>query len=131
MAYTAAQFMIDFPVFATANAADVTRLISRAVNYVDVTRFDVFYNEAMGHLVAHFMAIENKDTAVGISGNAGDLTYKSASGASGEARVERDAANVRMQMTDPFMRTTYGQRYCWLRDNFAGLGGMAPPADAC
>jgi len=131
MAYLASDFKTAFPVFASAvTDADVTRHIARAVNYVDVSRYGVWYNDALGYLTAHFIAMESKDQAMGIQGRAGDITYKSASSASGEARLERAAPAVMLEMTDPFMRTQYGQRF---RDiaRVAALGGGAAGADSC
>jgi hypothetical protein len=127
---TPASFKLAFPTFATVDDAEVNRQITRSLLFLSPTRFDAFFDEAQGNLVAHLIAMSNKDQAMGIQGRAGDATYKSAGGVNGEARVERAADGVMMQMRDPMMRTQYGQRYCWIRD-MVGLGGVAAGPDSC
>jgi hypothetical protein len=130
MALTAASFKIAFEAFATTDDPEINRAITRSLLYLSVDRFGAFYDEAQGNLVAHFIAISNKDKAMGIQGRAGDVVSKSAMTPAGQASVSRSSEAVMAEMKDPFLRTQYGQRYAWIRD-IVGLGGVAAGADSC
>lgn len=114
---TAAEFQLAFPVFATERVADIERLFVNALPFVDLGRWGSLYDEGVRNYVAHMLAVDRMDRDPARIG-ANDVTSKSV----GSASVARSAELLAAQAHDPFMRTTYGQRYRYL----ARLVGMGP-----
>lgn len=121
---TPASFKAAFPVFDTEQDADIQRHITAALTYVDAARFGTDYDEALGYVVCHRIATEKADRADGINAKAGDVLSAAGATTAGQRSAARGPASVAIQMSDPFMRTVYGQRYRYLA-NLYGLGGTA------
>jgi hypothetical protein len=119
---TPSEFRAWFPspsAFASMTDEAITPFIARTVPYFNVARWGDFYSEGVANLTAHFIVMANAQAAAGITVPvASDLVSKSVGGVSGTRHAELVAEAAH----DTFMRTSYGQEYCRLRD-LVGLGG--------
>lgn len=119
---TPSEFRAWFPTpsaFASMTDEAIAPFIARTVPYFNVARWGDFYSEGVAYLTAHFIVMNNGTAAAGITvPSANDFVAKSVGGVS----ASRSAELVAEAAHDPFMRTSYGQEYCRLRD-MVGLGG--------
>jgi hypothetical protein len=114
---TPAQFYLLFPKFARTDQAVIASYIARLAPEFNVAHWDDRLSEGMGCAIAHMIEVENAD---GPLLEANDIT-----GDRTENRmVSRDPALLMQQAKDWWMRTTYGQRYVFLRDNMVGKGAL-------
>lgn len=122
----AAQFKELFPAGEFNAVDDSTALFTtakkRADLYFDVDRWQQagMYEEGYANCVAHFMVLLKAQSAKSIAQeSAGDVASRSISGAVAQTR---DSQMINREAADPFMRTSYGQQYAYLRD-IVGVGG--------
>lgn len=92
---TPTQLKALVPALNAVDDAVVAAWIAAADPSFDVARWDGYYAEGLACWVAHNLTV----------GSVGDATA------------------LKQQPTDPFMRTTYGQRYRYLA-NLVGMGGV-------
>lgn len=118
---TPSEFKAFFPQFTLETTERVQSFLDLAVPYFNVPRWGDFYSEGLANFVAHSIVIANFEATQSTSQtNANDVTEKHV----GPVGMSRDSALLNLQAKVPFMRTTYGQRYMYLRRKI-GLGGFA------
>ena len=121
---TPAQFKALFTQFAAEDDDRVQGFLDLAAPYFNVERWGAFYTEGLANLVAHSIVTANAEQAAFAAApnqlQAGDVVGKTV----GAVSVTRDGQLLNKQAADPFLRTTYGQRYVYLRRK-AGMGGIA------
>jgi hypothetical protein len=118
---TPSEFKAIFPQFTAETTERVQAFLDLAVPYFNVERWGDFYSEGLANFVAHSIVVGNYEAAQSTSiANANDVSSKTV----GALSVSRDGTLLNWQAKDPFMRTTYGQRYAYLRRKI-GLGGFA------
>ena len=121
---TPAEFKVLFPQFVAEDEDRIQVFLDLAVPYFNEDRWGAFYTEGLANLVAHSIVTANAEQAAFAAApnqlQAGDVSSKSV----GSVSVGRDGTLLNKQAADPFLRTTYGQRYAYLRRK-AGMGGIA------
>lgn len=121
---TAAQFLLLFPAFASTPVPVITAYILRLAPAFNVSRWDDWYSEGLGCAVAHMITVSNAD---GDLLEANDIT----SDETENRKIARDPALLMRQAVDWWNRSTYGQRYVFLRDNMVGRGALVPVSGGC
>lgn len=115
------QFKARYPQFASNTAIEL--YLAESLLFIGEA-YDQFADMAQGLYVAHSCALEAEERARATSAPAaawdGAITSKGA----GRLNVSRSAEVIGMQAKDPWMRTTYGQRLCQIRD-MVGKGAVA------
>ena len=116
---TPADFVAAFPAFRDEQVPTIQRHLNASAPFFDVARWGAFYDEGLGCWIAHRLTVEN---AHGESKNEtaikGDVTTEEAGGIS----TTRSSELLTMATKNPYLRTTYGQRYHYLARQ-VGLGG--------
>lgn len=104
----------------SSDSTYVQTFCTRSDSYFDQDRWGDFYSEGAAYLIAHLITIDQAEGAQTVGQvEANDTTGERI----GPISVTRHADAVMAQVKDPFMRTTYGQHYVYLRRQI-GLGGM-------
>lgn len=119
---TAAEFKAWFPSGQFDDIADsaVEVFLARATPYFAVDRWGGYYTEGLANLTAHFLVEDGATAKKSITTvDANDVADKRI----GPISISRDRELLKQQAVDPFMRTTYGQRYRYLSRR-VGMGGM-------
>ena len=118
---TPSEFKVWFPSpspFADLDDEQIQPYLTRTTPYFNVGRWGGFYSEGVANLAAHFIVMSNTVATAGITAAvAGDVVSKTV----GPVSVSKSGELVAEEAHDPFMRTSYGQEYCRLRDQI-GLG---------
>lgn len=117
---TLSDFRLLFPAFASVDEATVNAQIALSAPYFDAIRWGQMLKEGMGNYVAHSLAMNallTKPNSTGMADNT--LSQKV-----GEVQVQNSDSMLQMQAKNPFMRTTYGQRYMYLL-KIVGAGMIA------
>lgn len=113
--------------FASATALPdnyIQRFLDASAPHFNVQRWGKNYSEGLACHVAHSIVVSKAQAAKSISqADANDVVTRAISGA---VSMSKDPEMLRMQAKDPYMRTTYGQRYAYLR-NLVGRGGVTVP----
>jgi hypothetical protein len=86
---------------------------------MDAGRWGAKFAEGCAYLTAHLITLDQADSQPVGQVEANDTVSERI----GPISVARHADAVMAQMKDPFMRTTYGQHYVYLRSR-VGLGGV-------
>lgn len=116
----ASEFKALFTQFASETDERVESFIDLAAPYFDVSRWGDFYSEGIANWVAHSIVVSNAEAAASTSVvDADDFISDSAGGAS----TTRSGQMIADEARDPFLRTSYGRRYCYLR-RLVGMGGV-------
>ena len=124
---TASEFKALFPQFTSESDARVLIFMGLAAPHFDVTRWGDFYSEGLANWVAHSIVVANAEATASTSViDADDATTETFSRIS----TTRSPELAKMSATDPFMRTTYGRRYAYLR-RMVGLGGVVVHSGSC
>lgn len=124
---TPSAFLALFPQFQALETADhgtIQGYLDRAGPYFDVSRWGAFYTDGLANWTAHTLTMDQAEQAqFALAPSAlvaGDVTTKTV----GRETISRDGTLLGREMTDPMLKTTYGQRYVKLR-RLVGLGGAA------
>lgn len=127
---TPTEFQAAFPVLADVDVVAIQRHIDASAAWFDVARWDTFYAEGLGNWVAHRIVTEAVD-AWQISHPAGDRPGVAAPGDREITSKTVDTTSISYstmvllgQFKDPYMRTTFGQRYRYLAE-MVGIGAVA------
>lgn len=116
---TPSEFKALFPQFTSETDARVQIFIDLAAPYFDVTRWGDFYSEGIANWVAHSIVVANAEATASTSViDADDATTETF----GRISTQRSPDLAKMAAKDPFLRTTYGKRYAYLR-RMVGMGG--------
>jgi hypothetical protein len=118
---TAAEFQAWFigGQFSTLNDSVIEGYLARATPYFAVTRWGAWLPEGIANWVAHSIIVDRAEAAGSIDEiDSDDATSERFAGIS----TSRHADIVMASVKDPFLRTTYGRRYAYLR-RMVGLGG--------
>lgn len=119
---TAAEFKAWFigGQFDDVEDTTVEAWIARATPYFNVTRWGGYYTEGLANWVAHNLVESTATARKSIQQtDANDTIHKQI----GPISIGKDSGLLNAQAKDPFMRTTYGQRYRYLAGR-VGMGGM-------
>lgn len=119
---TPADFKTRFPEFAGESDARVQLFITDAIPLFDVSRWGDLYEAGVASFVAHELSLANAQTLA--SGQAAVLAGDEISTSVGDVSLTRDAQLAREQVADPYLRTSYGQKYRRLV-RLVGTGGVA------
>jgi hypothetical protein len=114
---TPAQFVNIFPAFGNTDQAVIAAQIALAAPHLNVARWDDFYTEGLACAVAHMLVVGKAD---GVLLEANDIT----SDETENRKVARDPALLMRQAVDWWNRSTYGQRFVYLRDTMIGKGAL-------
>lgn len=121
---TLAQFRARYPQFATN--ANAEAYLSEALLWIGEA-FEDKAELAQGLYAAHYCAVEAEEraraTAAPNIASAGNVVSEGA----GKLSISRSGEMLKAAMDDPMKATTYGQRFCFIRDN-AGKGAVATGA---
>jgi hypothetical protein len=120
---TAQDFLALFPKFSGTDVAVIGAYITRLAPEFNVARWDDRLSEGLGCAVAHMIVVGQAD---GTLLEANDI----ASDETENRKVSRDPVLLLKQTVDWWNRSTYGQRYVYLRDNMVGRGALVP-ASGC
>ena len=120
---TAQEFLALFPKFTSTHVDVITAYIARLAPEFNVARWDDRYSEGLGCAVAHMIVIGQAD---GTLLEANDIVSEETE----NRKVARDPVLLLKQGVDWWNRSTYGQRYVFLRDNMVGRGALVP-ASGC
>jgi hypothetical protein len=102
----------------------IQKFLDAAAPDFNVKRWGKRYSEGLACNVAHRIVVSKAQAAKSISqADANDVVTRAISGA---VSMSKDPEMLRQQARDPFLRTTYGQRYAFLRD-LVGRGGVTVP----
>ena len=116
---TPSAFRLRFPAFAALSDSTIQNVLNRAIPFFDVGRWGAFYAEGLANWVAHNLivdAFEGGQPIDQVDGN--DATAEHFASIS----TVRHPEILLLSVNDPMYRTTYGQRYVYLRKR-VGLGG--------
>lgn len=118
---TTAEFLAWFPDgrFDEVDEDVISAFLTRATPYFNVTRWGTWYNEGVANWVAHSIIVDRAESAESIDEIDSD---DSVADSIGPISSSRHPANVAAMARDPFMRTNYGRRYCYLK-RLVGMGG--------
>jgi uncharacterized protein DUF4054 len=119
---TPADFRLAFPAFAAETDPVVQRHLDAADPFFDVERWGGFYNDGLGNFVAHRIVTEKADAATGSGPTSGGGDFQSKT--LGSFSITKSAEVASMFVDDPLTRTSYGQRYAYLR-GLVGIGAIA------
>lgn len=118
---TPTYFKTIYPEFATVADERVQIFIDGADGYFDQGRWDSFYTQGLGALVAHDLALATPELKLaGIVGASDGKTSKKV----GPVQVTYAAELVVAAASNPYMRSVYGQKYLELR-RLVGGGAIA------
>jgi hypothetical protein len=122
---TPSEFRAQFPegeFNSTSSFPDVyvQKFLDAAVPMFNVARWASFYSEGLGCYVAHAIVVSKARAARGLVVDGGNLSSKSVGGVS----ASYDSTLLNKQASDTLMGTSYGRRYCELRD-MVGMGGIS------
>lgn len=119
---TLAQFRARFTALTSAVVGDVVMqaFLDEAALEIGEAYGD-FENSAHGYLAAHLAVVDLQDQASAGKVDPGIVTSLSVPGA---MSVSLHAAGVEAKMRDPYLATTYGQRFCAIRDR-EGKGAVS------
>lgn len=118
---TPTEFKTLFPEFTAVADVRVQLFIDRAVPYFDVARWDDQYADGIAYFVAHNLALA---TPTGTLGNGLGLTDVKIMKKVGPVTVQQSEQILLANAKDPYMKTTYGQKYSELK-RLVGIGGTA------
>ncbi len=99
---TVLEFRAFFPAFENVGEALIQQQLTLSLNHLDSGRFGDFYAEATACWVAHHVIHRKTETI----------------------EIARDPISLGKQMSNPLLRTTYGQRFQYLSD-ICGVGAVA------
>lgn len=111
-----ADFRALFSKFKSATDDEINAQISLSAAHLNVNRMGAFYNEALANFIAHGLCLGKSDTDIT---DANDVVGRSTE----KQHTMRSAAEIEAQRKDPFLRTTYGQRYRYLK-TLANMGAL-------
>lgn len=114
---TPADFKKRFPEFEQQSDERVQMFIDDADPFFDQVRWGDLYDLGISYLVAHEIALANANAA---SAMTDDVVMKKV----GDEQVQRDSNLMNKQSDNPYMRTTYGQKYLYYM-RFVGAGGVS------
>ncbi len=118
---TPTEFKTRFPEFTTVADARVQVFLDEAEPMFDVERWESFYTQGLGNLVAHELALATPSLKIAtMSGAADGKTSKKV----GAVAVTYAAELITAAAKNPYMRTSYGQKYSELR-RLVGIGAVA------
>lgn len=116
---TPSEFKALFPQFTAETDARVQIFIDLAEPYFAVTRWGDFYSEGIANWVAHSIVVANAEATASTSViDADDATSETF----GRISTTRSPELAKMTAENPYLRTTYGKRYAYLR-KLVGMGG--------
>ena len=118
---TPAEFKAWFPAgqFVVLDDSEIQPYLTRATPYFAVSRWGNWLDEGIANWVAHSIIVDRSEAARGIDEiDSDDATAERFAGIS----TARHADIVMASVKDPFLRTTYGRRYVYLR-RLVGMGG--------
>ncbi len=118
---TPADFSAAFPAFADARVEDVQRHINAAAFVIDATRWGDSYDEGLGCFVAHRLLIEERAKR---TKNDDAFRADIISETGGGLTTIRSSDIVKARVADPYLTTSYGQRYRQLARR-VGTGAVA------
>lgn len=119
---TPTEFKARFPEFSSETNDRVQLFINDADPLFDQSRWDTLYPVGIANLVAHELVIANQQTAA--AGQIGKLSNDTLTKKVGDVQVGKDTMLLNKQAENPYMRTSYGQKYLSLR-KLVGMGGVA------
>jgi hypothetical protein len=112
-------FTTMFPELATkVDETKFTFWLQRADPYFDQCRWDDMYFDGVLYWIAHSATIGTLN-ASGV-GAFDDTIMKKV----GDLQKQRSADLIKLQATDPYMRTVYGQQYLYYA-SLIGMGGVS------
>jgi hypothetical protein len=115
------EFQAQFPdgEFSALTGDYVQKFLNAATPFFDVGSWGSWYSEGLSCYVAHSIVVSKARAARGIvQMNGGNTTEKHV----GPVGTSFDSQILNKQLSDTFLLTDYGRRYCELRD-MVGLGG--------
>lgn len=117
---TAAEFKALFPQFTSETDARVLVFIGLAAPYFDVSRWGDFYTDGLANWVAHSIVVANAEALQATDEvDADDATTETF----GPISTTRSSEAAMASAKDPYLRTSYGRRYAYLR-RLVGMGGV-------
>lgn len=119
---TPTEFKARFPEFSSETNDRVQLFINDADPLFDQARWDDLYPVGLANLVAHELVVANVQTAA--AGQIGKLSNDTLTKKVGDVQSGKDSMLLNKQAENPYMRTTYGQKYLNLR-KLVGAGGVA------
>lgn len=121
---TPSEFKAQFPdgEFDSLSPEYVQKFLDLAVPDFNVSRWGKKYSEGLACNAAHRIVVSKAQAAKALQLDGGNVSEKHV----GPVGVSFDSMLINKQAADPFMRTTYGQRYCFLR-GLVGRGGVTVP----
>ncbi len=111
-----AGFRAQIPAFASATDwpdADVTAALGISATYIATEEWGSFYDEGVSAWVADRLVT---DKVLSTIGPLGALTGSETLKTVGTVTVGRDAQIILAQMHNPYLRTTFGQRFAYLQN---------------
>lgn len=117
---TPSEFKAAFPdgEFNSLTDQYIQTFLTRAANQMNEARWGRWYSEGLANCTAHFIVRSKSQAAKSLAPDAGDVTEKHV----GPVGLSKDGQLLNAQARDPFMSTTYGQQYVFLRQ-LVGTGG--------
>ena len=123
---TYAEFITQYPVFASVTQASVVMQLSLSERLLDSDAWGDFYGDAIGLDAAHNLvidAMESGSVLGGLQAGVGQITSSSAAGMSTSfASLNLDS---KRQSEVWYSKTSYGQRFLRLRSVVIPLGTLA------
>lgn len=119
---TPTEFKARFPEFSSETDGRVQLFINDADPLFDQSRWDDLYSVGLANLVAHELVVANEQTAA--AGKIGRLANDTLTKKVGDVQVTKDTMLLNKQAQNPYMRTSYGQKYLQLR-RLVGMGGVS------
>jgi hypothetical protein len=118
---TPADFIVNFPAFAAETPARIQSFIDRADPFFDVARWGDLYSEGLGNFVAHSLFQANLAASnPGSVGTSGLAIKKKV----GDVEVGYSDAIQTKVLSNPYLKTAYGQQYLYLLRT-VGIGATA------
>lgn len=105
--------------FNSVSDVTVALYLTRAEPWFNVTRWGNWYNEGIANWVAHSIVIDRAEATQSIDEVDAD---DAVSDTFGPISTTRNPGDASAKMRDPYLRTSYGQRYAYLR-SLVGMGG--------
>lgn len=102
--------------------ATIQKYLDLAAPSFNVSRWGRHYSEGLANHVAHRIVFDRARAAKGLTVDSGAVTEKHV----GPVGTSFDGAILAKQVADPFLTTSYGRRYCELRQR-VGRGGTTVP----
>ncbi len=119
---TVLEFRAFFPAFENVGEALIQQQLTLSLNHLDSGRFGDFYAEATACWVAHHVVTNMPDNAgeYRLTVDANDVIHRKTE----TIEIARDPLSLGKQMSNPLLRTTWGQRFQYLSD-ICGVGAVA------